>query len=213
MTPYYDEDGITIYHGDCLDVLGDLPKESVDLVLTDPPYPQEFVYLFGAVAAPAARVMRIGASLVSLCGVHQLPQVLSDFAAGGLRYWWTGGMQHDTTVHYPGKWVVSRWKPAVWFVKEFHSHQSRSPTDFFYSSGRDKGHHEWGQPAAWFVHWIDNVSPLGGVVLDPFMGAGTTLYAAKATGRKAIGIEIDERYCEIAVQRLAQGVLVFDGPT
>lgn len=205
MKPYYDDGAVTIYHGDCREILPGLASQ-VDFVLTDPPYPGEFLPLYGVLGEQAARLLVESGSLVTLCGTHQLPDVL-DLLRQHLRYWWTGGMYADAKVRMLGKDLTSCWKPAPWFVKTTRrrDHPDR-PIDMTKGGGKDKEHHEWGQPVRWSEHWIQRLTLPGELVLDPFMGAGTNLRAAKNLGRRAIGIEVEERYCEIAARRLGQEV-------
>ena len=76
--------------------------------------------------------------------------------------------------------------------------------------GRDKTGHPCAKPLfSWKKIMLRCSAEESGAVLDPFMGSGTTLRAAKDLGRRAIGIELEERYCEIAAKRLGQGVLPF----
>ena len=201
MTPYYADDLVTIYHGDALEILPQIAH--ADMVLTDPPYPAEYQHLFGEMAALTLPLVERGASLVTLCGQHQMFDVQRDIAASGWRYWWCGGMRHTVYGRLPGKWVAAMWKPALWFVKETRRESdTRTPFDMLEGGKRDKRYHEWGQPVYWFRHWMENLSDPGDVVLDPFMGAGTTLVAAIQGRRRAIGIELDEAHCETAVRRI-----------
>jgi site-specific DNA-methyltransferase (adenine-specific) len=211
MRPYFERDGVTIYHGDCREVLATLPAEAADLVLTDPPYGEEYRWAYRALAEECPARMRVGASLVTLCGNSDVP-VAIEALSRALRYWWMVGMQHNTKVRYPGKWVTSCWKPALWYVKERRRPgDTECPMDLSVGGQRDKSLHVWGQPEAWFRQWL-RLCPPDGQVLDPFMGAGTTLMAARYLGVRAIGIEVEERYCEIAAKRLDQQVLPFDLP-
>jgi site-specific DNA-methyltransferase (adenine-specific) len=207
VTPYYQDDAVTIYHGDARGILP-LLTDSVDLVLTDPPYPSEFLNLYGVLGRESARLLRPGGSLVTLCGTHQLPDVL-DLIRPSLRYWWTGSMLHTSKLRLPGKWVTSCWKPAPWFVREYRRDDVDVPVDALLVRAADKRFHEWGQPVDWFSHWITRLTLTSESVLDPFMGAGTTLVAAKLSQRRSIGIEIEERYCHIAADRCSQGVFDF----
>jgi DNA modification methylase len=201
VTPYYADDLVTIYHGDCRDVLPTL--ETVGMVLTDPPYPAKFQHLFGEMAAATLPLVERGASLVTLRGHDQLLDVGAAIKATGWRYWWCGGMRHTVYRRLPGKWVAAMWKPALWFVKESRREgDTRTPFDMMAGEKRDKRYHEWGQPDGWFRHWLENLTDPGDVVLDPFMGAGTTLIAAVRAGRRAIGIETDETHCETAARRV-----------
>lgn len=203
--PYYQDDSVTLYHGDARELLSQLPTCS--LVLTDPPYPAEFQDVWHPLGRDSEAILVPGGSLVTLCGHFQVPFVANELSRA-LRYWWIGGMYYDgsTPEKLPGKWVNIHWKPALWFIKG-QRRDKRCPIDMVACRASDKGFHEWGQPLDWFTRWIGWLTDPGELVIDPFAGGGTTLRAAKDAGRRAIGIELDERTCEIAATRLSQEVL------
>ena len=227
MTPYYTEPGIEIWHGDCRDVLPQL--EPVDLVLTDPPYDKQthdwaltnksdgvqklvnfenttagaLREVFGTIAGKLSgwfisfidyrhivdlettppdglRSVRFGVWVKT----NPMPQLSGDRPAQGFE-----AIMIHHTVGGRMKWNGGG-RPAVW----------RFPI-----SG--DAHHPTSKPPKLVAALIDDFSQAGQTILDPFMGSGTTLRAAKDLGRKAIGIEIEEKYCEIAVKRLSQEVL------
>lgn len=206
MTPYYEEAGITIYHGDCREVLPQLPDGCADLVLTDPPY--------GVLKAEwddefpmdwLCDVPRLAGVLAITPGIANL--LYMPASVGDLHYRWTlAAYLKNAMTHGPfgyGKWIACLvyTKPEV----SLHNRGRDLQPVIVRERGEEMPDHPCPKPtAAW--RWFLSSLP-GEAVLDPFMGSGTTLRVAKDLGRRAIGIEIEERYCEIAARRLAQGVL------
>ena len=207
MKPYYDKGGITIYHGDSLEILPTIGR--VQTVLTDPPYGVGLEY---------------GQYVDSLESAHDLYRRFIDLCEGiaGIVLTTVGCYQNELYLYAnrPPKWrlcwrkgITSRpsavgftdWEPIFVYGDKVHRHAH----DLFTVAPEKMG--AFGHPCPkpiGFSNWlIDRFSDPGGIVLDPFMGSGTTLRAAKDLGRRAIGIEIEEKYCEIAVKRLAQEVL------
>ena len=211
MTPYYEQDGIVIYHGDCQEILPALT--GVDVLVTDPPY---------GIAYFSARKRRDNYARGIL---GDMDAVLRDWLVGewdglpallfgswrisrpaGTRavlIWDKGGALGMGDLSLP--WKLDHEEIYVighgWRGSRDTGSVLRVPPE--QSLGRDHPHQK---PLRLMKMLLEKCLP-SWVVLDPFMGSGSTLVAAKQLGRRAIGIEIEERYCEIAAKRLAQGVL------
>jgi site-specific DNA-methyltransferase (adenine-specific) len=215
MKPYYQDDAVTIYHGDCREVLPTLG--SVDLVLTDPPYNGKHI---GAHSKQYAG--RVGpmpeAEYQALCTTwfaqaEKLAPCLL-FSSGIANVWrypparWMLCWHKPSAVAYNRSGGFNIWEPILLYGKV----GNRFGQDYFrhvppnFSTGPER-EHPCPKPLALWKWLVLGASKEGNLILDPFMGSGTTLRAAKDLGRKAIGIEIEERYCEIAAKRMAQAVM------
>jgi len=208
MKPYYDKDGITIYHGDCREILPEL--ESVDLMLTDPPYPYEFIECWSKLAVIGHKKLKAGCFFYAYSGQTHLPEVLKRMCVH-LDYHWQLCLVHSgcsQTIHH--RKIMCGYKPILMFSNGKPDYPTkRYFKDTIKGSGRKKTCHKWQQSKFELTSIIEHFTGCSDIILDPFMGSGTTLVAAQELGRKAIGIEIEEKYCEIAVERLRQKVLTF----
>jgi hypothetical protein len=225
VTPYYEHDGIVIYHGDCREVMSSLPVDAV--AMSDPPYNVGYHYESYGDNLPDEEY------LLLLRSVLRPPSVLLHYPVDVVRiaaaFGWVptrcvSWVYHANTRH--------QWRMLAWFgiepdfsrVKQPYKNPTDQRVLRLIAEGRDGADlYDW-----WHVEQVKNVSDekLGhpcqipnlvmqravaitpaALIIDPFMGSGTTLMAAKRLGRAAVGVELDEKYCEIAAKRLAQGEL------
>jgi len=207
LTPYYEQSGVTIYHGDCRDLL----PVDCDVVVSDPPY---------ALHVDIGKLQRIGKPDYAWHDVEHSGGVRVDLllALGKPMVLFGANAYASLLPDYPG-WIV--------WDKQCDGFQQGSPAELAWSNcltnlrqfrlnyrgfttRNDLKQHPMQKPLA-LMRWVLSLAEVpSGLVLDPYMGSGSTLVAAKQLGRKAIGIEIEERYCEIAAERLAQEVLPFE---
>jgi len=223
MEPYYKDSHCTIYHADCRDVLPHL--EPVDLVLTDPPYGVD-----GAVNSKTRgrgksnEYLSFKDSILSV-SMDVVP-LIEDLIGKYRRAIITPGNRCLTmypvpasfgSVYQPASVGLQSWgradsQPILYYGKSPHGGKSLPSfsCSFQNTESPERNGHPCPKPIGLWKKLVITGSREGETILDPFMGSGTTLRAAKDLGRKAIGIEIEEKYCEIAAKRLAQEVLPFD---
>lgn len=203
MIPYYQDEACTVYHGDCRDM--EWPE--ADLIWTDPPYAVKDIELYSTLGEKGAAALKPGGHLFSYVGQIALPDALERLCAH-LTYWWilSSFYENRATGHVWSRGVRPLWKPIAWLRKEPQGIPAEWVFDTVTSPKAKASGHPWEQPSKDAVRYLSILASNDDVILDPFMGSGSTLRAAKDCGRKSIGIEVEERYCEIAVKSLGQEV-------
>lgn len=191
-----------IVTGDSRDLSKRLPDESIDFIFTDPPYPREYLYTFEWLAEEAARILKLGGSLITLSGGLHFDAVFTSLSKT-LDYYWVGGMPstagNSGTTQVHARQIMAWAKPFLWFSK---GAVERHPYVFDYLRFPvEKEYHEWGQPTAWFRYYLEKLSP--GIVFDPFCGGGAVPVACKQLGLTYISFEIDPLTAQRARERVA----------
>lgn len=224
--PYYQDEDVTLYLGDSREVLAGLERDSIDLIVTDPPYGQEYLSNRGgghtriagddgslnvpAVLSQACRILRRGRhayvfgppSLVEGAPLAAAVELVWDkevVGMGDLTLPWSRSHEPITfAVYEPSK--ANRDKGYGGLSARLRQGSVlRVPR----ANGAATKRHPTEKPVPLLRQLIESSSIWGETVLDPFVGVGSTLVAARAEGRRSVGIEIEEKYCEIAAQRLS----------
>lgn len=243
MTPYYEADGITLYHGDCTKILPALDLRT-DVCVTDPPYGETSLSWDTWPARWPSLVAEHVSDMWCFGSLRMFTDQWPDFAEWRLAQdiVWEKNVGssfvtdrfmrvHEHALHfYTGPWADGQHDvPRIGFrgpdksvrrapVPSQH-HGDRGVSEYVDDGTRlqrsvirvpnmhGKAEHPTQKPLGILDPLIRYSCPPGGTVLDPFAGSGSTLDTARALGRKAVGIEASEAYCELIATRLAQGDL------
>lgn len=210
--PYYEDDYAVIYHGDCRELLPQITD--IDFLLSDPPYGMDYQHgarrggrtmgMDGHSIAgdqePFDPTPLLGYRQVALWGANHYSEALP--ASRGWLVW----DKRDGTPSNDQSDAEMAWTNFLTVARVFSARWSGG-----HRTGREQAQgrvHVNQKPVAlmtWCIRWAGE----GGLICDPYMGSGSTLVAAKEMNRKVVGIELEERYCDIAAGRLAQEVLDF----
>jgi site-specific DNA-methyltransferase (adenine-specific) len=209
MKPYYQDKWVTIYHGDCREILPQLDVK-VDLVLTDPPYGVGKDYGEGSkddlptFVGAVSFITSLNTKAVIFCPVSRLFDLpVRPEWIGIWRKNWTG-LALRSYPFYP------HWEAlAFYHLKGDYAGNKGHRSDVFDAASirPDPNEHPAPKPESLISELIMFLQPE--LILDPFLGSGTTCYCAKKLNRHSIGIEIEEKFCEIAARRCSQEVMDF----
>jgi site-specific DNA-methyltransferase (adenine-specific) len=180
----------------------EVPDNSVDWIITDPPYPKEFLPVYSDLSVFAERVLKPGGSLLAMVGQYHLPEVLTRLSES-LSYHWLCAYYMPGGGNQPNwdRKVNIFWKPILWFTKG--KYRGDMVADAFRSDLNDKQYHEWGQSESGMADIITKYTMPGQMICDPFVGGGTTGVVAIRLNRQFIGIDSDKDAIDTTLERLS----------
>lgn len=191
--------------GDFVEVLSHIPDNSIDLILTDPPYPVEFLPEWKKLSSFAKRVLKPRGFCIAYSGHVNLPSVIS-IMKSELAYYWTMCLLHTGHARNEvSRNMICDWKPIIVFQKGFKK-RGNTFHDVIRGSGREKKEHEWQQGEKELIRIIEHFSVPGDKILDPFAGSGTTLIATYKLNREAIGAEKKDVTYNLAKGRIKKEI-------
>jgi modification methylase len=216
--------------GDCLEILPTLADKSVDAVITDPPYlvtitgQSKRTPSFDKLKAhdwtlpldwmvEAVRVLKDGGAFYSWCCAEEMTIYQKGLKSLGMRIFnnlvWikTNPLPSFTKKIYRNAAEFCFYGAKGKHINYFHSRTQQELLGYWMLpivGGAKRTEHPTQKPLEIMLEWVENSCPVGGTVLDPFMGSGTTGVACKQLGRNFIGIEKEPKYFDIAARRIAE---------
>jgi predicted RNA methylase len=193
-----------LYCCDIRDAHKFVAANSIDIIITDPPYGREYLHLYDALAEFAAHTLKESGLCVVMCGVGCLPQAMEALGRY-LNYVWA--LSYETPGRHSKLFplrIINGWKPILYFVKGKLPDDAPWVFDVIKSPQPEKTDHEWQQNLEAFTELVKRFTHSGMVVCDPFCGTGTTGVAALANGCRFVGLDADSEVLEVARKRLEE---------
>ena len=187
--------------GDFEEVFKDIEDGSIDCIITDPPYPYEFIDCWSKLSRFSKRVLKPNGYCIAYSGHIHLPEVMNRMGEH-LTYYWTFNLIHTgNTALVQGRNVFSGWKPILVYQNGFSKNKNLID-DCIQGTGTEKSHHIWQQATNELKHLLDGFTKSNDTIIEPFAGSGTTIIACLENNRNVLGAEIDEKTFNIAKQRI-----------
>ena len=231
MKPFYEASGITLYHCDYRDVLPELPK--VNAVITDPPFSERTHAM--ARSNRDLSIKAIDFKAIDFKAIEELllgiGPICSSWFIATMDWRHISRLESEAPKPWEfvrfGVWVKTNPMPQLtgdrpangWDgIAYLHNADTRKRWNGGGNHGNyidsvvTNGDHPTGKPLEMLLSFVERFTDPGDLILDPYCGSGTTLVAAKLLGRRGIGCEIEEKYCQVTVDRLRQEILPFSIP-
>lgn len=196
-----------VLSGDFAEVAEDFEPESFDAIVTDPPYPGEFMECWEDLSEVGSRVLKPGGFCIAYSGSYHLPAVMEALGEH-LEYYWQFILKHNG----PGQRIWPRnvrngYKPVLVYQKPGQDGVEKIDgltPDVFDGSGREKDRHEWQQSAGELEDVLETFTAPNDRVLDPMSGSGTTAAACETMKRRCVAVEVEDEHVETIKARLAE---------